>query len=170
MERSVAFTRRRTAPHGELTPPTLEGVVSIQFGTTDGLDWQGAASWEVVGHGPRLNFADLIDLDLRRHRGFIGTRVLDSGTEDDPLNACFALASWDPYLDPEFFDKLRLSSGQAEQPRLQGRLPRWVAPYRSTGRPEGTVSGIPSRPAAAVSSVSVPRNARIAATSSSASR
>lgn len=104
-----AFTLRRTAPEWNLTQPKMEEVVAIQFVTCVALDFHDVGYWAVVGHAPVLDFRPAVDLEEHQARRFIGTKVFDAGILMDFLDACFALAPWDPYLDPEFFDKLLLS-------------------------------------------------------------
>lgn len=102
-----AFTLRRATIDEKVKPPAIDEIVSIQFVTIDLLD---SGDWPVVGRARVIKFQTLFDLEGHRKNQFIGTVTEGSGIIISFLNACFGLEPWDDWFDPEYLDKLLLSS------------------------------------------------------------
>lgn len=96
--------RLRDASAESLVGGKVGRAISVLWVTRDLLD---NGTWKVVGRGealnPRIYFPDL---DSRRAKGFVGTRIHGSGIARTFLNAYFGLCPWNDFADPNYLDKL----------------------------------------------------------------
>jgi hypothetical protein len=98
-------------------PPDVDaaGIFAMLFSTRELLD---SGVWRVLGQKP----VPVPDRDhpyeRLRSKGFIGAAIEGAGIVRRFVNAYFGLAPWNPYKDPEYFDKLLIEPAKRPTVRL----------------------------------------------------
>lgn len=104
-----AFSDIRVAGSNERFELSVDDLISVQFTTRDLLD---SGIWKVVKNQTPFSVERFFNVRKFQAEGFVGVRVVGSGSIMKFLKAFFGLYPWDGLHDPEYFDKLLLPSKQ----------------------------------------------------------
>jgi hypothetical protein len=82
-------------------------LVAILFVTRNHLD---SGDWKVFSAGNPLSPKEYFpDIEDRREKGFVGTKIIGSAIVMKLLDAYFGLYPWDGFFEPDYLDKLLVS-------------------------------------------------------------
>lgn len=100
------YQLKSAPPKMELIPNDTE-LIAILFVSRDHLD---SGNWRVFAKGnplsPEMYFPDI---ENRREKGFVGTKIIGSGIVMKLMDAYFGLFPWDGFFEPDYLDKLLVS-------------------------------------------------------------
>lgn len=101
------FSVEKVEDAGENVSLNSDSIVSALFTTPDLLD---SGDWPVVGNEPPVSIDNFIDMKKLKSEGFLGVKIIGSGVVIKFMDACFGLYPWDGFFEPDYLDKLLLSS------------------------------------------------------------
>ena len=98
--------------------PKAESAFAVLFCTRDLLD---SGHWKVVGNGPASIPQRMQPYEHLRGTGFVGAKVVGSANINEFVNAFYGLSPWDDWKDPQYLDRLLISSAKKPKNLLYKR-------------------------------------------------